>query len=437
MVCYHYAKRKGWQILPYVRRIIDQELDQVFGSLPALAIEGPKGVGKTATATLRAATIHRLDDPARRSLAEADPSRLLADPTPILLDEWQRLPETWDLVRRAVDDGAGAESFLLTGSASPDGSGRHSGAGRIPAIRMRPLTLSERFDQPPSVSLGELLDGSRPALAGETAVGLEHYVDEILASGLPGLRGLSERALRLQLDSYVERVVDRDFPELGHSVRNPLGLRRWMAAYAAATATATSFEKIRAAATGDEGEQLSKDAALPYRVTLERLWLLDPVPAWQPTRRHLSRLSAASKHHLADPALAARLLGATREALLDDAPIGPPVPRDGTLLGALFESLVTLCVRVYAQNAEATTGHLRTYSGDREVDLIVERQDKGLVAIEVKLKRTVDGDDLHGLHWLSSKIGEELVDAIVVTTGTTAYRRPDGIGVVPAALLGP
>jgi uncharacterized protein len=423
--------------VPYTSRVLDQELDEVLGSLPALAIEGPKGVGKTETASRRAATIHPLDDPARLTLAEADPGRLLSDEKPILIDEWQRLPETWDLVRRAVDAGAAPESFLLTGSSSPDGGGRHSGAGRIPTIRMRPLTLVERLNVPASVSLTELLGGGRPNLAGETSVALEDYVDEIVTSGFPGLRGVSDRALRLQLDGYIERVVDRDFPELGHAVRNPAGLRRWMAAYAAATSTTTSFEKIRGAATGDEGEQLSKDAARPYRAVLERLWLLDPVPAWRPTRNSLSRLSAASKHHLADPALAARLLGATRAGLLENAELGPPVPRDGTLLGALFESLVTLCVRVYAQRAEARTSHLRTFSGNREIDLIVEAQDKRVVAVEVKLKRTIKDDDTRNLRWLMETIGDELLDAVVVTTGDTAYRRPDGIGVVPAALLGP
>jgi predicted AAA+ superfamily ATPase len=266
---------------------------------------------------------------------------------------------------------------------------------------------------------------------------VEDYVEEILASGFPGLRGASDRALRLQLDGYIERIVDRDFPELGHLLRNPAGLRRWMAAYAAATATTTSFEKIRAAATGEEGERLSKDAAGPYRAILERLWLLDPVPAWQPTRRHLSRLTAASKHHLADPALAARLLGATRAGLLELADLGPPIPRDGTLLGALFESLVTLCVRVYAQGAEARAGHLRTFGGNREVDLIVEAQDKRVLAIEVKLKRTIRDADTRNLRWLHQEIGDEALDAIVITTGETAYRRPDGVGVVPAALLGP
>jgi len=120
----------------YTRRVLDQELDEIMGSLPALAIEGAKGVGKTETATRRAGTIHPLDDPGLLSVAEADPRRLLDGKPPVLIDEWQRLPETWDLVRRAVDAGAAPESFLLTGSASPDGSGRHSGAGRIPTIRM-------------------------------------------------------------------------------------------------------------------------------------------------------------------------------------------------------------------------------------------------------------------------------------------------------------
>jgi predicted AAA+ superfamily ATPase len=423
--------------MPYQHRILDEELDELLESLPALSIEGAKGVGKTESASRRAATVHRLDDPSQLTLAEADPKRLLAGERPILIDEWQRLPETWDLVRRAVDDGAGAESFLLTGSASPDGGGRHSGAGRIPTIRLRPLTLAERLDRPTTVSLSELLEGMRPEIEGETSITLEGYVDEILASGFPGLRNLGDRALRLQLDSYAARIVDRDFAELGHQVRNPAGLRRWMTAYAAATATTTSFEKIRAAATGDDGEQLSKDAALPYRTILERLWILDPVPAWQPTRRHLSRLSAASKQHLVDPALAARLLGATGQALLKNQQLGPPIPRDGTLLGALFESLVTLCVRVYAQNAEATVGHMRTFSGDREIDLIVEGPTKRVVAIEVKLKRTIRDEDVAGLHWLQERIGDELLDAIVVTTGEAAYRRSDGIAVVPAALLGP
>jgi predicted AAA+ superfamily ATPase len=347
------------------------------------------------------------------------------------------MPETWDLVRRAVDAGAEPGRYLLAGSASPDGGGRHSGAARIVTIRMRPLSLAERLPRAASVGLSELLSGSRPDLDGAIDMGLEDYAREIVSSGFPGLRGLSDRALRTQLDGYLARIVDRDFAELGHELRNPAGLRRWMAAYAAASSTSTSFEKIRDAATGGEGEKPSKRGAAPYRNVLERLWILDPVPAWQPTRRHLSRLSAAPKHQLADPALAARLLGAGSTALLENQELGPPLPRDDTLLGALFESLMTLCVRVYAQHAEAGVGHFRTYAGEREVDLIVQRQDGRVVAIEVKLKRTIQDADVTHLRWLQDKMGDELLDAAVLTTGERAYRRPDGIAVIPAALLGP
>ncbi|MDQ3631370.1 MAG: DUF4143 domain-containing protein [Actinomycetota bacterium] len=421
----------------YRRRILDSELDELMPGLSAIAIEGAKGVGKTATASQRAATVHALDDPAQRAVAEGDPGRLLSAPPLVLIDEWQRVPETWDLVRRAVDGGAAPGTFLLTGSASPGGLGTHSGAARIPSVRMLPLSLAERISEPTSVSLADLLDGARPDVAGTTSMGLDAYTAEILASGFPGLRALTGRALRVQLDGYLLRVVDRDFPELGHAVRNPPALRRWMTAYAAASSAATSLEKIRDAAAGGEDRKPSKRATTPYRDVLERLWIIDPVPAWQPTRSHLSRLTAAPKHQMADPALAARLLGASASALLTGAPLGPPVPRDGTLLGALFESLVTLSVRVYAQAAEATVGHLRTFAGEHEVDLIVQRPDGRVIAIEVKLARTVHDRDVRHLTWLARELGDGLLDAIIVTTGPEAYRRPDGIAVVPAALLGP
>jgi predicted AAA+ superfamily ATPase len=214
-------------------------------------------------------------------------------------------------------------------------------------------------------------------------------------------------------------------------------LRRWLTAYAASTATTASFETIREAATAGTGRIVAKSTAIPYRETLERLWLLDPLPPWLPTRNALTRLSQAPRHHLVDPALAARMLGAGKGALLSGDPMGPPIPRDGTLLGALFESLVTLNVRVYAQASEAKVHHLRTWGGDHEVDLIVVRDDQRVVAIEVKLSATVEESDFRHLRWLAGEIGPDLLDSIVITTGTEAYRRADGIAVVPAALLGP
>jgi len=420
----------------YQRRIVDEELDELLQGLPAVALEGAKAVGKTFTALQRANTIHRLDDAAERAIAAADPARLLAGKAPVLIDEWQRLPESFDLVRRAVDDGAGAGSYLLTGSASPTDPPTHSGAGRIVRVRMRPLSLAERGIEIPTVSLRELLRGAQGVISGSTEIGLEDYVGEILSSGLPGIRTLSPRLVRAQLDGYLEHIVDRDFEDLGHQVRRPATLRRWMEAYAAATATTASYERIRDAATGHQREKPSKTTTQPYRDVLERLWVLDPVPAWLPSRNRLARLASPPKHHLADPALAARLLGADASTLLQPRPGGPQLHRDGTLLGALFESLVTLSIRVYAQASEARVGHLRTWSGEREIDLIVE-SDRGVVAIEVKLGRVPQDRDVRHLLWLREQLGDELLDTLVVTSGRTAYRRPDGVAVVPAALIGP
>lgn len=421
----------------YVRRVVDDEIDALLSSIAALSLEGAKGVGKTATALQRAATVHRLDDPAQAAVLAADPARLLTGAPPVLIDEWQRLPVSWDLVRRAVDTDSTPARFLLTGSASPITPPTHSGAARIVTTRLRPLSLAERDVATPTVSLCELLVGNRSPVTGRSTVTLAQYVDEIVSSGFPGLRHLSGRALRAQLDSYLARIVDHDFDELGHRVRNPVTLRRWMAAYAAATATTASFERIRAAATGHQGDKPAMTTTLPYRDILERLWILDPVLAWLPSRNHIGRLAAPPKHHLADPGLAARLLGAGSDALLAGGAPGPVMPRDGTLLGVLFESLVTLSVRVYAQATEATVGHLRTKGGEHEVDLIVERADRRIVAVEVKLAHTIHDADVRHLLWLRQQIGDDLLDAVVVTTGPEAYRRRDGIAVVPAALLGP
>jgi hypothetical protein len=424
-------------VIRYARRILDDELDELLTGLSAVAIEGPKAVGKTATASERARTVHQMDDPAQRQVSLADPARLLIGKPPILIDEWQRAPESWDLVRRAVDQDPSPNRFILTGSANPTDPATHSGAGRIVRLRMRPLSLAERAIQAPTVSLAELLKGRRPPVSGETAVTLGDYTNEIVASGFPAIRNLRDRALRTQLDSYVARIADKDFLEFGHSVRNPEALRRWMRAYAAATATTATLETIRDAATSGEGAKPSRDIVLQHRSILERLWILDPVPAWLPSRNQISRLGQPDKHHLADPALAATLLGVGVDALLegDDAGIG--MPRAGTLLGHLFESLVTQSVRVYAQAAEAQVRHLRTHNGRHEVDLIVVRPDGRVIGMEMKLARTVTDADARHLLWLKNEIGDDLLDSIIITTGPHAYRREDGIAVVPAALLGP
>lgn len=420
-----------------MRRLVDDELDELLPHLSAISLEGCRAVGKTTTAAQRARTVMRLDDPHVREVVAADPGRVIAAEPPVLIDEWQHLPSIWDAVRRAVDDGRSPGRFLLAGSASPTTPPMHSGAGRIVPVRIRPLTLPERGVESPSVSLGTLLTGTRPALRGSTAVDLTRYAEEICASGLPGIRTTAPRARRELLDGYLSLVVERDIEDAGVRVRNPRALERWMRAYAAATSTVASYETIRDAATAADGATPARSTAISYRAALERMWLLDPLSSWLPTTNALRRLTDAPKHHLADPALAARLLGASVESLLEARPIEPFIPRNGPLLGGLFESLATLSVRVFARANEASVGHLRTQRGEREVDLIVQRDDGRVVAIEVKLARTVDDGDVRHLRWLREQIGDRLLDAVVCTSGPEAYRRPDGIGVVPLALLGP
>jgi predicted AAA+ superfamily ATPase len=298
------------------------------------------------------------------------------------------------------------------------------------------MSLYERWPDLATVSLAELLSGNRAAISGRIDRGLTDYTQEILRSGFPGIRTFSGRALRAQIEGYLARVVDRGFDELGAELRNPEALTRWLRAYAAAVSTNTSFEKIRNAATGLREPPPARATVQSYRDVLERLFLLDEVRAWQPSRNPLSELSLSPKHHLADPALASSLLNVGADELLSGHGTEFATARDGTLLGALFESLVALSLKVYAQSAEASVSHFRTRGGRHEADLIVEYHGR-VIAFEVELAETIREDSAKHLNWLDAQLGGDLIDKVVITTGREAYRTRDGIAVVPAGLLGP
>ena len=423
--------------MTYRRRIVDEALDELFPHLAAISLEGAKGVGKTATATERVKTVIALDNPAQHEIVSADLNYITQVPTPVLIDEWQLLERVWDRVRRAVDADNTGGQFLLAGSAEASPSARiHSGAGRIVRLTMRPLSLAERGLLMPTVSVAELLTGSRPTIGGESGVDLSTYTDEILSSGFPGLRELPDRPRKEQLDGYLRRIVERDLSENGVTIRRPDTVHAWLSAYGAATATDTSYTKILNAATAGESAKPARATVDNYRDHLIRLFVLDPLPAWIPAFNPLKRLTMSPKHHLVDPALAARLVGVGKSGLLRGDGQGPQ-QATGTWLGALFESLATQSVRVYADAASARVGHLRTKETDHEIDLSVEGADRNVVAIEVKLSETVSDSDVRHLNWLHNQIGNRMADKVVITTGEFAYRRPDGVAVVPLALLGP
>lgn len=423
--------------MAYLTRIVDQQLDRLLAGLPAVVIEGPKAVGKTATARRRVAAAVSLDDDDELTLMRDDQQRLSRLPRPLLIDEWQHYPPVWDRVRHDVDAGAAPGTYLLAGSSFPAEAPKHSGAGRIVTVRMRPLSLAERQVAEPTVSLDAMLAGTAE-IGGDCALDLDGYTDEITGSGFPAIRALPSDVRVDVLDGYLDTVVDRDFADAGRPVRRPRTLKTWLTAYAAATSTTASFVAILDAATPGQPDKPSRATTLAYREILQRMWLLEELPAWTGSRNFLTALGQAPKHHLADPALAARLLGVTSRSLLARPDPGSmSIPRDGTLLGALFESLVTLSVRVYAEAQRASVSHLRTQRGDHEVDLIVTGDDGSVVALEVKLGAVPNDRDVRHLLWLRDRLGDSLTDAAVITTGGTAYRRPDGIAVIPAALLSP
>ena len=425
--------------MAYRRRILDETLDELFPHLAAIAIEGAKGVGKTATASQRATTTLDLADPGQRRSVADNYNLVTQVRPPVLIDEWQLEPSVWDRVRRAVDEDSRGGRFLLTGSASVGPGVRiHSGAGRIVSFRLRPLSLAERELAVPTVSLRQLLAGGQPPVVGSTDIDVPRYVDEILRSGFPGIRDLPRAAREVQIDGYLARIVERELPDNDVVVRRPAALRRWLAAYGAATAGNAAYSTILDAATPGESDKPARQTVAGYREHLTRLFVLDPVEAWIPALAPLARLTRTPKHHLVDPALAARLVGVGVDGLLQGAGRSTTVRADAkTWLGALFESLAAQSVRVYAAASNATVGHLRTHNTDQEIDLIVEGPDRRVVAVEVKLSGSPTDRDVRHLNWLRDRLGDRVADRVCLTAGPYAYRRPDGVAVVPLALLGP
>ena len=192
----------------------------------------------------------------------------------------------------------------------------------------------------------------------------------------------------------------------------------------------TTYTSILNAATAGDTDKPARNTTAAYRDALTQIWILDPVPAWLPALTPLPRLKVGPKHQLADPALAARLLGATSATLLGSA------PGAGELLGQLFESLATLSVRTEALRVDARVMHLRTRDGGHEIDLVVEDPHGRVVAFEVKLTQAVNDKDVRHLLWLKRRIGDRLSEMVVITAGPYAHRRPDGVIVLPLALLG-
>lgn len=403
----------------YQERAIDKLIAELLPSLPAILLDGPKAIGKTTTALQWSKSNFRLDLDDQRIPVEASPEIILSGRKPILVDEWQKVPQTWTVIKHLVDSDYSGGQFLLTGS-MPDAS-MHSGAGRIVSIRMRPLSFAERNLQTPSIKFSELLAGTAD-IQGTSNINLQQYCEEILQSGFPAIRNLSGAAHRASLNGYIDRIIDADMKSAGHNVRRPASLRNWLRSYAAATGTTASWETIRDAASSGSSETPSKSAAIPYRDVLARLRILDSLPPWIPSHNLLSQASQSEKHYLADPALVMRIMD------LDTTNHGP-------MLGRLFEALAVLSIRTYATTSHSESFHFRDVRGRKEIDLIIKRPDGKILAVEIKLGDSVHETDFKHLRWIKEQLGDSVIDLVVINTGKFAYRK-DGIAVIPLSLLG-
>lgn len=416
--------------MAYLARIADAELAARLESSGAVLIEGPKACGKTETARQQAASEVRLDvDEQQRAAAEVTPDLVLDRPAPLLIDEWQLVPSIWSHVRRAVDDRKARGQFILTGSATPDDDvARHSGAGRIAVLRMRPMCLAESGRSTSTVSLTKLLDGTTQGAA-DPGLSVPDLAEAIAVGGWPAWQGSPAATVSRGLRDYLTQVSHVDVPAVSGRRRDPAKVNALVRSLARNTASGATIKTLASDATGP-GETLDRDSASTYLATLERLMVVEDQPAWAPAMRSRVQLRSSPRRHFVDPSLAVAALRASPARLLGDL----------ASMGLLFESMVVRDLRVLAQPLDGQVLHYRDNKG-LEVDAVVTCDDGRWGAFEVKLGHTRIDEAAENLLAFVGKIdtsacGQPGVLAVVTGTGL-AYRRKDGVHVVPIGTLGP
>ena len=418
----------------YRPRIGDPELVRRLEAAGAVLIEGPRACGKTAMALRIAASEVMLDvdDNARQAMA-VDPRLVLAGDRPRLIDEWQIEPTIWNHVRRAVDRnvarGESHGQFILTGSSVPaDDITRHTGAGRISRLRLRPMTLLETGASSGDISMRDLLHGRFDGCP-DPGTELPEIAVQICRGGWPGDLERADAACLTARADYLEEIRRVDISRVDGVRRDPVNVGRVIRSLARNVATTVSARAIAADAGGGDGP-LHGDTVRSYLNALRRLMVYEEQPSWAPHLRSRSRLRLAPKRHFADPSLAAAALGATPERILADM----------KLLGALFESLVHRDLRVYARACDASVYHYRDNTG-LEVDMVVEDRHGAWCAFEVKLGAGQTDAAARTLLKFRDRLDTEntrppAMIGVIVSAGY-GYLRDDGVAVIPIAALGP
>ena len=417
----------------YRARVVDAVLDARLKAVGCVVLEGPKAVGKTATAARRAASEVRLDvDVNAREIARADPSLVLEGAAPRLIDEWQIVPDVWNHVRRAVDDIGKPGQFILTGStAASDDAARHSGAGRMSRLAMRPMSLLEAGRSSGSVSLRALLDGT-PARAQRPGSTIPELVDWLCIGGWPAHAESPVPDAQVAHRAYLTELARVDMRVVDGVRRDPQRVQRVLRSLArniAAEAETTTI--ARDTGLSPDGAAVGRLTVDDYLDALARLMITEDLGAWAPSLRSRARLRSKPVRHLADPCLAVAALRASPKALL----------ADWNYTGLLFENMALRDVRVYLDAIGGTTYHYRDSNG-LEVDIIVELDDGRWGAIEVKLGENRIEEGTESLARFAQTIdldsvGQPSFLAVITGANVFATRRHDGIDVIPIAALGP
>ena len=419
----------------YRARIVDDMLKDKLESKGAVVIEGPKWCGKTTTAMQVAGSILRMDEPSKREtniqMSEIDPGRLLKGKAPRLIDEWQIAPKLWDAARYEVDTRGEEGQFILTGSAVPIESREitHSGTGRFTWLMMRPMSLFESGDSTGEVSLNQLFENPN-VIDGMNNLSIEKLDFLICRGGWPYAVGMKEKPALLQAEDYYEAVIKSDINRADGVSKNPERVKRLMRSFARNQGTQISNTMLRDDIISNDTESLNEDTIASYINALKNIFVVEDMPSWNPNLRSKTSIRTSDTRYYVDPSIAVAALG-----------IGPKdLTNDLNTMGLLFETLCVRDLRVYAESIGGNVLHYRDKSG-LECDTVIHLKNGRYGLAEIKLggQKFIE-DAAENLKSLSNKIDTSKMPApsflmIVIGIGEFAYKREDGIFIVPIGCL--
>lgn len=418
----------------YIPREVDGILSRKLRGAGGVLIQGPKWCGKTTTANQQAGSAMYLADPENRKLAMMSYSGILGGETPRLIDEWQIVPQLWDAARHLIDKRDEAGQFIFTGSAvPPDMSAiNHSGAGRFSWLTMRTMSLYESGDSNGEVSLGALFEGEEK-VEGENKLGLDRIAYLICRGGWPGIIRVSESDSEIALDrakDYLQAIVSTDISRTDGVSRNPLRTMRLLRSLARHQGDQVSVNGLREDLQQNEGDTLSTDTIVSYLNALSAIFVTEDAKSWNPNLRSKTAIRSAETRYFSDPSIAAAALGFGPSDLLSDL----------NTMGLVFETMAIRDLRVHASVLGGDVFHYRDKTG-LECDAVIHLSNGRYGLIEIKLGgEAAEEQGVRTLKKLSMRLDtdhmrEPSFMMVLTATGRYAYRRPDGVMIVPIGCL--